>query len=84
MDALLQDGVMYVLATAPAGDQGHKIVIYKSATGEEGSFDEVLSFHYPVLPCAFDMDGTDFYLGMNMDINHDAQSGMLLRAKPNA
>ncbi|MBE7002587.1 MAG: hypothetical protein E7421_07885 [Ruminococcaceae bacterium] len=81
VDALLQDGVMYVLATAPAGDQGHKIVIYKSATGEEGSFEEVLSFHYPVLPCAFDMDGTDFYLGMNMDNDHDAQSGMLLRAR---
>lgn len=84
VDALLKDGVIYVLATAPDADKGHETVIYKSATGEEGSFEKVLSFSYEVTPCAFDMDGTDFYIGMDADEDHEEQSGMLIRARAGA
>ena len=81
VDALLYEGTIYVLATAPDEDKGHKIMVYKSATGEEGSFTEVVSFSYQVTPCAFDFDGTDFYIGMNVDEDHEEQSGMLVRAR---
>lgn len=81
VDALLKDGKIYVLATAPDGDRGHKTVIYQSATGEEGSFTQVQQFSYPVVPCSFDMDEDYFYIGMNVDEDHEYQSGMLIRAK---
>lgn len=83
-DAFLRDGVIYVLAnkqTTKNGVRNHHAVVYKSTTGQEGSFEEILSFDYPVMPCAFDWDGQYFYIGMG-SYGSAEKGGMLLRVKP--
>jgi len=85
-DALVRDGVMYVLATKEIRNpsnhniDGYKTVIYKSTTGEEGSFQEVVSFDYVSKPISFDFDGTYFYIGTGSSVEK-AKTGMILRVK---
>jgi hypothetical protein len=85
-DALVKDGVMYVLATSEVRNPsnhnitGHKTIIYKSTTGEKGSFEEVLSFEYASKPISFDFDGTYFYIGTGQS-PEKAKIGMILRVK---
>ena len=86
-DAFVKDGVMYVLATLEIRNPsthnriGHKTVIYKSSTGEKGSFQEVVSFDYVSKPISFDFDGTYFYIGTGNSAEK-AKTGMILRVKP--
>ena len=80
-DALLADGTLYTLTYAEKAEGGYETVIYKSATGEEGSFREVLRFDYAVPPCSFTLDGDCFYIGMgSKKLIHNA-NGMVLQAK---
>lgn len=88
-DALLRDGVIYTLAFLRNKNpttqvvNSYKTVIYKSTTGQEGSFEEVLSFEYPATPLSFDYDGTYFYIGTGTAISKEQdKTGMVLRAKP--
>ena len=62
-DILLYDDELYVLSFLYNKDQTYDVVIYKTATGEEGSFTEVASFNYGARPYSFDFDGTYFYVG---------------------
>lgn len=81
IDALLYDGVMYVLCGLPLADnKGYTTIIYQSATGTEGSFTEVVRYDYPSAPCSFDYDGTHFYIGTGGSVDA-AKIGMLLRVK---
>ena len=86
VDALVKDGALYVLATSSnrnAGTQtteSYKTVIYKSTTGQKGSFEEVLQFDYSSFPLSFDWDGTYFYIGTGTSVVK-AKTGMILRVK---
>ncbi len=87
VDAFLRDGVIYTLAYAKNRNSSthnvdsYKTVIYKSTTGQEGSFEEVLSFDYCAIPLSFDWDGTHFYIGTSSSLD-SAKTGMVLRATP--
>lgn len=84
-DALLKDGVIYVLGFSQNQENGeYTIVIYKSTTGKTGSFEQVRSFTYPAAPCSFDTDGTYFYIGMGTSTVDKTRIGMVLRVKPAA
>lgn len=80
-DILLHNDQLYVLSYTFQEDMTCNAVIYKSATGEEGSFTEVASFHYAAFPIAFDFDGEHFYIGTGMCPTDSAKAGMLLRVK---
>ena len=58
-------------------------VIYKSTTGEKGSFTEVASYDYGGFPMCFDYDGEHFYVGTGLNAIDDSKLGMVLRVKPN-
>ena len=88
IDAFLRDGTIYVLATLQNKNpsthnvDSYKTVIYKSTTGQAGSFEEVLSFDYPATPMCFDYDGSYFYVGTGTAISKEkAKTGMVLRVK---
>ena len=89
VDAFLRDGVIYVLTSSPNRNpnthnvDNYNTVIYKSTTGAEGSFQEVLRFAYDSSPLTFDWDGTYFYIGTGYSAKKE-KTGMLLRAKPSA
>jgi len=83
-DILLHNDQLYVLSYTIQEDTTCNAVIYKSATGEEGSFTEVASFHYAAFPIAFDFDGEHFYIGTGTSFADSSKSGMLLRVKPGA
>ena len=80
VDALVADGGMYTLSYTKKADGNYETVIYRSATGQEGSFTEVLRFDYAVPPCSFALDAGYFYIGMgSKNLTHIA-NGMVLRA----
>ena len=87
VDAFLWDGEIYTLATAQNRNphnhnvDSYKTVIYKSSTGLEGSFTEVLSFDYTAIAMSFDYDGTYFYIGTGASVDK-AKTGMVLRVNP--
>lgn len=87
VDAILRDGVIYTLAYAQNRNphnhnvESYKTVIYKSTTGKEGSFQEVLSFEYASSPLSFDWDGKHFYIGTGYSTEKE-KVGMVLRATP--
>lgn len=89
VDAFLRDGVIYTLAYAQNRNpsthnvESYRTVIYKSTTGKEGSFQEVLSFDYTNTPMSFDWDGKHFYIGTGPG-KESAKVGMVLRATPAA
>ncbi len=85
-DAILYNNEIYVLSCLFNEDQTCKTVIYKSSTGEEGSFTQVASFDYPARPYALEFDGSYFYVGTGIVLNaeHTNKAGMLLRVKPAA
>ena len=85
-DAILYKDEIYVLSCLFNEDSTCKTVIYKSSTGEEGSFTEVASFDYPARPYSFDYDGECFYVGTGMvrSEEYNDKAGMLLRVKPAA
>lgn len=80
-DILLHNDQLYVLSYTFLEDTTCNVVIYKSDTGEEGSFIEVTSFDYAAFPIAFDFDGEHFYIGTGMCPTDAAKVGMLLRVK---
>ena len=86
-DAFVRDGVIYVLTTSQNRNpsthfvESYKTVIYKSTTGQAGSFEEVLSFDYVSSAICFDWDGTYFYIGTGQSAEK-AKTGMILRVKP--
>lgn len=87
VDAFLRDGVIYTLAYAQNRNpsthnvESYRTVIYKSTTGKEGSFREVLSFDYDNTPMSFDWDGKHFYIGTGPG-KESTKVGMILRATP--
>ena len=87
VDAFLRDGVIYTLAYAqnrnPSNHnvESYRAAIYKSTTGKEGSFEEVLSFDYATTPMSFDWDGEHFYIGTGYGMVSE-KVGMVLRATP--
>ena len=87
VDAFEKDGSIYVLTYSKNKNphthntESYKIVIYKSTTGEEGSFEEVLSFDYSGIPLSFDTDGTCFYIGTGANLVSE-KVGMTLRVIP--
>lgn len=82
-DILLYNEELYVLSFVFKEDMTCGVVIYKSATGEEGSFSEVASFDYAGMPISFDFDGNHFYVGIGSSFADSAKTGMVLRIKPN-
>ena len=86
VDAFLRDGVIYTLATVQNRNPSHhnvesyRTVIYKSTTGQAGSFEEVLSFDYTATPLSFDYDGEYFYIGTGTAVDK-SKTGMVLQAK---
>lgn len=84
-DAILYNNEMYVLSCKLQEDGSYKTVIYKTATGEAGSFTEVVSYDYEGIPYSFDYDGKYFYVGIGAGSKNDAtKAGMMLRIKPAA
>lgn len=85
-DAILYNNEMYALGCLFNEDSTCKTVIYKSSTGEAGSFKEVASFDYGARPYSFDYDGTYFYVGTGgvLSTEYNNKVGMLLRVNPNA
>lgn len=80
-DILLYNDELYVLSFVFKEDLTCSVVIYKSATGEEGSFTEVTSFDYAGMPISFDFDGDHFYVGIGTSFADPSKTGMLLRVK---
>lgn len=82
-DAILHDGAIYVLSSRQ--DMTTKIyhtIIYKSTTGQPGSFEEFASYDYSGFPLSFDYDGEHFYVGTSLNSVDQSKMGMLLRIKP--
>lgn len=80
-DILLYNNELYVLSFLFTDDSTYHVTIYKSATGEEGSFTAVTTFDYAAVPLCFDFDGTHFYIGTGTSPTDPATVGMLLRVK---
>ena len=83
-DILLHNDQLYVLSYTFQENMTSKAVIYKSATGEEGSFMEAASFDYAGIPISFDFDGDHFYIGIGNSFTDRSKTGMILRVKPAA
>lgn len=85
-DAIVYNNEMYVLSCLFNEDYTIKTVIYKSATGEEGSFTEVVSYDYGARPYSFDFDGSYFYIGTGgvLSTEYNNKAGMMLRVNPAA
>lgn len=83
-DILLHNDQLYVLSYTFWENTTCRVVIYKSATGQEGSFTEVVSFDYVGIPISFDFDGNHFYIGIGNSYTNPSKSGMMLRVKPAA
>ena len=81
-DILLYNDALYVLSFVFKEDMTCGVVIYKSATGQEGSFEEVASFDYAGMPISFDFDGDHFYIGIGSSFADSSKAGMMLRVKP--
>jgi len=87
VDAIVRDGVIYTLATAQNRNPSHhnvesyRAAVYKSTTGLEGSFEEVLSFDYASTAMSLEYDGTYFYIGTGYGMEKE-KVGMVLRATP--
>jgi hypothetical protein len=82
-DAFLKDGTIYVLSSRQNKDKTYHTIIYKSTTGEPGSFEEVVSYDYSGFPLSFDYDGECFYVGTSSNPLSDLV-GMVLRINPAA
>ena len=83
-DAILWDGAIYVLTSRQdSTTKLYHTVIYKSTTGEKGSFTEVASYDYGGFPMCFDYDGEHFYVGTGLNAIDSSKLGMVLRVKPN-
>ena len=83
-DVILRDGVIYVLSSRQdMKTKIYHVVIYKSTTGEPGSFTEVASYDYGGFPMCFDYDGEHFYVGTGLHAIDSSKLGMVLRVKPN-
>lgn len=80
-DAMLKDGILYTLCYKQTDEQTYEIVIYKSATGQAGSFTQVVRFDYAVPACSFTLEGDYFYLGMGSKRLTHKSNGMILRVK---
>lgn len=80
-DILLHDNELYALSFLFMDDSTYHVTIYKSATGEEGSFTAVTTFDYAAVPLCFDFDGTHFYIGTGTSPTDPTTVGMLLRVK---
>ena len=82
-DAILRDGVIYVLTSRQdSKTKLYHTIIYKSTTGEPGSFEEVASYDYSSFPMCFDWDGSHFYIGTGINGVDQSKVGMVLRVKP--
>ena len=82
-DAILHDGAIYVLSSRQdLNTKIYHVIIYKSTTGEPGSFEEVASYDYSGFPLSFDYDGEYFYVGCSLNSLDQSKVGMLLRVKP--
>lgn len=82
-DAILRDGVIYVLSSRQdSKTKLYRTIIYKSTTGEPGSFEECASYDYSGFPMSFDYDGTHFYVGTGSNNLDGSKIGMVLRIKP--
>lgn len=82
-DAILRDGVIYVLSSKQdSKTKLYHTVIYKSTTGAQDSFEEVLSYDYGGFPLSFDYDGAHFYIGTGYNATDKSKTGMVLRATP--
>ena len=82
-DAILHDGAIYVLSSRQdIKTKIYHVIIYKSTTGEAGSFEEVASYDYSGFPLSFDYDGEHFYVGCSLNSIDQSKMGMLLRIKP--
>ena len=87
VDAIVRDGVIYALGNAqnrnPSNHnvESYRAVVYKSTTGEEGSFEEVLSFDHPSKAQSLEWDGKHFYIGTSISVD-TTKVGMVLRATP--
>lgn len=82
-DAILRDGVIYVLSSRQNKDKTFHTIIYKSTTGQPGSFEEFASYDYSGFPLSFDYDGTHFYVGTSTNSLDKSKIGMVLRVKAN-
>lgn len=80
-DAILQDGTLYTLTYKEKADKTYEIVIYKSTSGETGSFTEVARFDYAVPACSFALERDYFYIGMGSKRAIHKSNGMVLRVK---
>ena len=84
-DAILYDGAIYVLTSRQdSTTKLYHTIIYKSTTGEKGSFEEVASYDYGGFPLSFDYDGEHFYVGTGLNDIDKNKLGMVLRVTPNA
>lgn len=82
-DAILKDGVIYVLSSRQNKDKTYHTIIYRSTTGLPGSFEEFATYDYSGFPLSFDFDGTHFYVGTSSNTLDKSKIGMVLRVKPN-
>ena len=82
-DAILRDGVIYVLSSRQNKDKTYHTIIYRSTTGLPGSFEEFATYDYSGFPLSFDFDGTHFYVGTSSNTLDKSKIGMVLRVKPN-
>ena len=82
-DAILKDGVIYVLSSRQNKDKTYHTIIYKSTTGQPGSFVEAAVYDYSGFPLSFDFDGTHFYVGTSSNSLDKSKIGMVLRVKAN-
>lgn len=82
VDFIIKDGKGYALSYLANADGSYKTVIYESATMEAGSFVEVKSFDYGIVPLTFDKAGDDFYVSMGGRYSTSSgKNGILLRVK---
>lgn len=82
-DAILRDGVIYVLSSRQNKDKTYHTIIYRSTTGLAGSFEEFATYDYSGFPLSIDYDETHFYVGTSSNTLDKSKIEMVLRVKPN-
>ena len=77
-DLLVDRNRLYVLSAEKA-EEGYRISVSSTKTGEPDDFKEEFYFYYSTPPLSFAKDGRNFYFGMGNKSDQNENNGMILK-----
>lgn len=78
---LLTDGKQLYTLSAEKAEEGYRISVSSTKTGDADDFREEFYFYYSVPPLSFAKDGDTFYFGMGSMSEENNKNGMILRVE---